>query len=95
MPLTDATANNGILESMACGLPMVVSDVGAVRDYVNQESAFILPAFNARIMAEKIIELLSNHAQRDKISQQARIQSLKFAWPKIIERLQNVYDSLD
>lgn len=95
MPLLDATANNGVLEGMACGLPMVVSDVGAIRDYVNPEGAAIMPAFDTRKMAEKIIELLTDQVQRDEIGQQARLQSLKFAWPAIIERLKNVYDSLD
>ena len=95
MPLTDATANNAVLEGMACGLPVVVSDIGAVRDYASPESAAIVPAFDARNMAEKIIELLANHAQRKEIGQQARLQALKFAWPAVIEQLKNVYDSLD
>jgi glycosyltransferase involved in cell wall biosynthesis len=95
MPLYDATANNAVLESMACGLPMVISDVGAVRDYVNLESAAILPAFDARIMAEKVMELLGNPSQRYELGQQARLQALKFAWPKVIEQLKCVYDALD
>lgn len=95
MPLNDATANNAVLESMACGLPMVISDIGAVRDYVDSESAAIVPAFDARKMAEKIIELLTNPSQRHELGQNARLQSLKFAWPKAIERLRCVYDSLD
>lgn len=95
MPLRDATANNAVLESMACGLPMVISDIGAVRDYVGSEGAAVVPAFDARTMAEKIIELLANPSQRNDIGEKARTQSLKFSWPLMIEQLKCVYDSLD
>lgn len=93
MPLTDATANNAVLEGMACGLPIVISDIGAVRDYVTPESVALVPAFDARKMTEKIIELMSNQSQRKELGQQARLQALKFAWPKVIEQLKKVYDS--
>jgi glycosyltransferase involved in cell wall biosynthesis len=95
MPLQDATANNAILESMACGLPMVVSDIGSVRDYVSSDSAALVPPFDALKMSERIIELLGDQSQRDDLSQKARLQALKFAWPIVIEQLKNVYDSLE
>ena len=95
MPLHDATANNAILEGMACGLPMVVSDIGAVRDYVTGESAAIVPPFSARAMADTALELMEDPARCAEMSQQARLQALKFAWPVIIDQLRNVYDSLD
>ncbi|MFM0208840.1 glycosyltransferase family 4 protein [Paraburkholderia sediminicola] len=37
LPLIDATANNTLLEAMACGIPMVVSKVGGVVDYLNED----------------------------------------------------------
>jgi glycosyltransferase involved in cell wall biosynthesis len=94
MPLHDATANNAILESMACGLPLVVSDVGAIRDYVNPEAAELIYPHGARRMAETIVELLEEPGQRQKMSEVARRQALKFAWPDIIKQLDTVYQSV-
>ena len=94
MPLHDATANNAVLESMACGVPMVISDVGAVRDYVSPAAAELLPPHDARVMADRVLALLSNPQRLAEMGEQARQQSLKFAWPTVIEQLKSVYDSI-
>jgi glycosyltransferase involved in cell wall biosynthesis len=62
LPLKDATANNAVLESMACGLPQVVTDVGSTRDYVNEDCAALMPLNDARKMAERVIDLLEARA---------------------------------
>jgi glycosyltransferase involved in cell wall biosynthesis len=94
MPFIDATANNALLESMACCLPTVVSDIGAVRDYVSPESSVLVPPFDARTMAEKIIYLLDNPGMRSDIGEQARQQVSKFSWLNVVEKHRAVYDSL-
>lgn len=91
MPLRDAVANNAVLESLACGLPLVVTDVGATRDYVTPESAVLTQPYDARGMAEAILTLLENPAERQKMSEQARQQALEFSWLKVIGQLDSVY----
>lgn len=91
LPLKDATANNAVLEGLACGLPLVVTDVGSTRDYVSEDSAALMPNNDARKMAETIIELLDADADRKRMSECARRQAEKFAWPTAVRQLEPVY----
>lgn len=91
LPLLDAVANNAVLESIACGLPMVVSDVGATRDYIDADSAAVVPPRDARCMAETVMGLLDNDGKRKLMAERARATALEFAWPKVVQQLRSVY----
>src|SRR5206468_3316004 len=39
LPLIDATANNSLMEASACGVPIITSDLPAVREYTNNSFA--------------------------------------------------------
>lgn len=94
MPLKDAVANNALLEAMACGLPVVMTDVGAVRDYVTDESAVLVPPGNARAMADAALDLLEDFDERKLLSERSREQALKFSWPVVTGQLESIYAHL-
>jgi glycosyltransferase involved in cell wall biosynthesis len=66
LPLTDATANNALLEMMACGLPVVVTSVGGIPDYTNGSAAVLCPPNDADAMASAARGLLSSALERSK-----------------------------
>lgn len=41
LPLIDSTANNAINEALACGLPIIASQVGGVKNYVLEEACLL------------------------------------------------------
>ena len=64
LPLTDSTANNSLLEMMACGLAIVTTDVGGVRDYVQSGGVASLPLGDSEGFARAVDVLLNDPKTR-------------------------------
>jgi len=62
-----------ILEAMAAGLPVITTDVGAIRETViDGENGFIIEKNNPKQIAEKIITLIKNPELRKKMGEKSR-----------------------
>lgn len=93
-PMKDCTANNSILEGMACGLPTVATDIGGVRDYLDGSSSVLVPPGDAERMAAEAMALLEDPPRRRRLSDGGRASALKFEWGRIAARLRQVYDAV-
>ena len=60
MPLIDGTANNGIVEALACGLPIVSSMVGGIVEYVPENCGQLCRAGEPADHAEAVVKWLRN-----------------------------------
>ncbi len=90
MTLQAATANNAILEAMACELPIVSENVGGIREYVG-EAGVLVPPGSADALVEAILSL---HGDRDlaaRIGRVGGIRAKSFDWPIIAERTTAFY----
>jgi len=67
------TAPIAALEAMATGVPMVVSDVGALSDLVAEGSTgFLVPSGDSEALAARVRELLEDDEMRGRMSREAR-----------------------
>ena len=83
-----ATANNVVLEALACGLPVVTEPVGGIPEYVNDACALLgEPGDSLRRLAE-------SPALLARMSAAARLRAEELAWPKIAARTLDLYRSL-
>ena len=94
MPLLDCTANNGILEALGCGLPIVTTDVGAVRFYLDDGCAAIEPQGNADAICAAARMLLNDDGARQEMAQAARRRAVDLDWDKVVDELTAVYASI-
>ena len=94
LPMTDCTANNTLLEAMACGLPVITNNIGGVRDYINNQCAILVEPENVNLMADQLVELLGNDNLRKDMSLKARENSLQFDWKIIADRMKEIYAAL-
>lgn len=72
-----------VIEANACGTPVIASDVPGLRDSVsNGKGGYLLPYGNVEIFAEKIIEIINDHKQREILSTDAKNWAENFSWEK-------------
>jgi glycosyltransferase involved in cell wall biosynthesis len=95
LPLKECTANNALLEAMACGLPTIVTEVGGIKDYTTNEFiVYLNKNNNIKETVYQIINLLQSDEYLSKLSKTAIKYSKKFAWQTITKNLYNEYLSL-
>jgi len=94
LPLLDCTANNALLEGMACGLPVVTSDLQGARDYANEECALFVEKGNSQALADAVIQLMDDEERRKQMGEHSREQSKKFEWKQVVNQLESIYSQI-
>jgi glycosyltransferase involved in cell wall biosynthesis len=90
LPLTGSTANNAILEGMASGLPLVVSDLAAVRAYVPGDAGLLVEGSADRHVAA-IRRLAADPSLRLTMGRAARRRAESLSWPKVAGQHEDIY----
>jgi glycosyltransferase involved in cell wall biosynthesis len=94
LPVTNATANNSILEALACGTPVISTLVGGIPDYVSDESGWLLPVGDLAGHVNLIASLHDNRELACRRRQAARSQALKFDWRRIADEMIALYGAI-
>jgi D-inositol-3-phosphate glycosyltransferase len=84
------------LESMACGTPVIGSDVGGIKYSVeDSKTGFLVPPRDPRALAEKIDQVLNDQdlIQKMQVNAIKRVHSL-FTWARIAEMMIPVYEDV-
>lgn len=89
-----AIANNAVLEAMACGLPIVATDIGGVAEYVTPESGILFPPRDARAMADAMWRLLEDPATAATFGAAARARASALDYAVVSDQLRAVYRCL-
>jgi glycosyltransferase involved in cell wall biosynthesis len=91
LPVTHCTASNALLESAACGLPVIASDVGGVRDYLDTDCAIFVEKGNAQQMTQGIEELICDSPRRESLGMASGRRATQLDWPVVAEQMRQVY----
>ena len=83
------------LEAMACGTPVIASEVGGLAYLVKDgETGFTIPDQEPDTLCEKISWLLNDHELHASMSRRAVEYAQDYAWEKIAKQIVNVYEGL-
>ncbi len=91
LPLKKCTFNNAIGEALACGLPVVTTDVGGVGDYVTEDCADLVASQDVDGCVETIQALLDNHDRRAAMSIAARNRAEALSWSNVNPLMTSLY----
>lgn len=91
IPLKFATANNSLLESIACGTPVISTNTGGIPDYLTESSGWMLDIGDIKSIIHLLKVLLDDKSSLIDKSVIARKESLNFDWQKISKHVNEVY----
>jgi len=94
--LSDAGIAASTAEAMACGLPVIITDVADNKKWVeNGENGFLVPVKDPKSLAERIIYLLQNDDIRRKFGKiNRKIIEEKNNYYKEMEKMEDIYKEL-
>ncbi|MBI5142503.1 MAG: glycosyltransferase family 4 protein [Nitrospirae bacterium] len=94
MPLLDGVANNSILEMMSVGLPIVTTDVGAVREYTADGTAVLCANGDVTDMRNNIERLVFDDNLRLTMGRRGRERALSLSWRNVAKMMSEAYKEL-
>lgn len=78
------------LEAMACGAPVIASDVPSLSEAVGN-AAFLVPPLDAQRLAQSIVEMLSDEGKRAYFSRAGLDHASHFTWERTAKLTLEIY----
>ena len=80
------------MEAMACRIPVVTTEVGAIPDYaIPGKTALISQPKDFKALARNLIELIENPQKRDRIAKAGYQHIQQFTWEKSTDKLEKLF----
>jgi glycosyltransferase involved in cell wall biosynthesis len=94
LPSLTETSSLGTMEAMSCGLPVIVTPVGFLTQYIKEkENGMFFPVQNSMVLALKLENLLKNPALARSISVNARKTIVeKFSWDNTADKITKILE---
>jgi glycosyltransferase involved in cell wall biosynthesis len=82
-----------VLEAMACGTPVVTSNVSALPEVAGDAGLLVNP-YAPEAIGEALAELLESAARREDLSRRGLERARRFTWPQVAEQTVRVYKQI-
>ena len=85
---------NAVMEAMVCGCPLVLSDIPAHREILDEQSALFVDPANIRQTAETIVQVLSNKEEARKRAWFAKQKTFNWLILNMANNYERIYQTL-
>lgn len=84
--------NNPVVEAMACGVPVVCTAIGGVRDFAfDERTALLVPPRDPEAMAAAILRMVDDDTLRDRLRGEALCHVRSFSWDESAARMEAIF----
>jgi phosphatidyl-myo-inositol alpha-mannosyltransferase len=90
-PTRRASFGVTLLEAMACGTPLVVSDIQAFRDVAGESQAVFVPPGDPDAWSDAVNRLIDDAPRREIMTREGRSVAERHSWPLVAQRVLAVY----
>lgn len=94
LPLIQTTANNALLEGIACGLPVVSTILASVKAYLPGKEAILVKDNDPDELAGAVLHLFNDPRKREFMSREARKRALELDWRNIAPEYEALYSEM-
>ena len=84
MPSLSEGTPNSIVEAMACGKPIIASEIGGIPDMIGSKAGILVPPGDAVALANAMTKLAENRELRERMGVAARDRYQKLFSPKVV-----------
>lgn len=92
LPLKDATANNALLEGMACGTPVIASDIQGVRDYAPAGAGSVLCEQRVDAFVDAVCGVRDGRFDLAAMGAASRRRAEQLSWPEVGAQMVRFYE---
>jgi glycosyltransferase involved in cell wall biosynthesis len=87
--------SSALVEAMAAGLPLVVTDAPGIRGVVtNDREALMVPVGSPAVLAGALQRIIDDEPLRDRLSGAARAGAVRYGWPTVVASYVDLYREL-
>lgn len=93
MPSLTETTSLATLEAMACGVPVITTKVGFLKEYVIRDyNGLLFPRGNVYTLILQLRKLLRRKKLRQQMGKNARVIALGFSWDKTAKKIKDILE---